>query len=158
MKTTVRAAALAIRTRWPDPAPPQPQPASAPSRRPSSDSADHRYYWDLTVEPNSKRAINALNVSIAVRPQNGSAVMVLPRWLTGRSEVESGNAITQELKTAIARALADPTRENILTSLDAQHKATPPVAVDVLRSLPTDQQARCRELVGAFWRAEARGR
>ena len=84
--------------------------------------------------------------------------MVLPRWLTGRSEVESGNAITQELKTAIARALADPTRENILASLDAEHKATPPVAVEVLRSLPTDQQARCRELVGAFWRAEARGR
>ena len=84
--------------------------------------------------------------------------MVLPRWLTGRSEVESGTAITQELKTAIARALADPTRENILASLDAQHKATPPVAVDVLRSLPTDQQARYRELVGAFWRAEARGR
>jgi hypothetical protein len=84
--------------------------------------------------------------------------MVLPRWLTGRSGMESGNAITQELKTAIARALTDPTRENILASLDAQHKATPPVAVDVLRSLPTDQQARYRELVGAFWRAEARGR
>ena len=84
--------------------------------------------------------------------------MVLPRWLTGRSEVESGTAITQELKTAIARALADPTRENILASLDAEHKATPLVAVDVLRSLPTDQQARYRELVGAFWRAEARGR
>ena len=84
--------------------------------------------------------------------------MVLPRWLTGRSEVESGTAITQELKTAIARALADPTRENILASLDAEHKATPPVAVEVLRSLPTDQQARYRELVGAFWRAEARGR
>ena len=59
--------------------------------------------------------------------------MVLPRWLTGRSEVESRTAITQELKTAIARALADPTRENILTSLDAQHKATPLVAVDLLR-------------------------
>ena len=84
--------------------------------------------------------------------------MVLPRWLTGRSEVESGNAITQELKTAIARALADPTRENILASLDAEHKATPLVAVDVLRNLPTDQQLRYRELVGAFWRAEARGR
>jgi hypothetical protein len=84
--------------------------------------------------------------------------MVLPQWLTGRSGVESGNAITQELKTAITRVLADPTRENILASLDAQHKATPPVAVDVLRSLPTDQQARYRELVGAFWRAEARGR
>ena len=54
--------------------------------------------------------------------------MVLPRWLTGRSEVESGNATTQELKTAIARALADPTRENILVSLDAEHKATPSVA------------------------------
>ena len=72
--------------------------------------------------------------------------------------MESGNAITQELKTALARALADPSRENILASLDAEHKATPLVAVDVLRSLPTDQQARCRELVGAFWRAEARGR
>jgi hypothetical protein len=84
--------------------------------------------------------------------------MVLPRWLTGRSGVESGSAITQELQTAIARALADPTRENILTSLDAQHKATPPVAVDVLHSLPTDQQLRYRELVGAFWRAEARAR
>jgi hypothetical protein len=84
--------------------------------------------------------------------------MVLPRWLTGRSEVESGTAITQELKTAIARALADPTRENILASLDAEHKATPLVAVDVLHSLPIDQQARYRELVGAFWRAEARGR
>ena len=84
--------------------------------------------------------------------------MVLPRWLTGRSEVESGNATTQELKTAIARALADPTRENILASLDAQRKATPPVAVDVLHNLPTDQQLRYRELVGAFWRAEARGR
>ena len=84
--------------------------------------------------------------------------MVLSRWLTGRSGVESGTAITQELKTAIARALADPTRENILASLDAEHKATPPVAVEVLRSLPTDQQARYRELVGAFWRAEARGR
>ena len=83
--------------------------------------------------------------------------MVLPRWLTGRSEVESGTAITQELKTAIARALADPTRENILASLDAQRKATPPVAVDVLHNLPTDQQLRYRELVGAFWRAEARG-
>jgi hypothetical protein len=66
--------------------------------------------------------------------------------------------MTQELKTAIALALADPTRENILASLDAQHKATPLVAVDVLRSLPTDQQARYRDLVGAFWRAEARGR
>ena len=64
---------------------------------------------------------------------------VLSRWLTGRSGMESGNAITQELKTAITRVLADPTRENILASLDAQHKATPPVAVDVLRSLPTDQ-------------------
>jgi hypothetical protein len=84
--------------------------------------------------------------------------MVLPRWLTGRSEVESGTAITQELKTAIARALADPTRENILASLDAEHKATPLVAVDVLHSLPTDQQLRYRELVAAFWRAEARGR
>ena len=83
--------------------------------------------------------------------------MVLPRWLTGRSEVESRTAITQELKTAIARALADPTRENILASLDAQHKATPPVAADVLRSLPIDQQLRYRELVGAFSRAEARG-
>jgi hypothetical protein len=40
---------------------------------------------------------------------------------------------------AIARALADPTLENMLASLDAQHKATPPVAVEVLRSLPTDQ-------------------
>jgi hypothetical protein len=84
--------------------------------------------------------------------------MVLSRWLTGRSGVESGTAITQELKTAIARALADPTRENILASLDAEHRATPLVAVDVLRSLPTDQQLRYRELVGAFWRAEARGR
>ena len=84
--------------------------------------------------------------------------MVLPRGLTGRSGMESGTAITQELKTAIARALADPTRENILASLDAQRKATPPVAVNVLRSLPTDRQARYRELVGAFWRAEARGR
>jgi hypothetical protein len=65
--------------------------------------------------------------------------------------------MTQELKTAIARALADPTRENILATLDAQRKATPPVAVQVLRSLPTDQQLRYRELVGAFWRAEARG-
>ena len=72
--------------------------------------------------------------------------------------MESGNAITQELKTAIARAPADPSRENILASLDGQRKATPPVAVDVLRSLPTDRQARYRELVGAFWRAEARGR
>ena len=84
--------------------------------------------------------------------------MVLPQWLTGRSGVESGNAITQELKTAITRVLADPTRENILASLDAQRKATPPVAVDVLHNLPTDQQLRYRELVGAFWRAEARGR
>ena len=72
--------------------------------------------------------------------------------------MESGNAITQELKTAIARALEDPTGENILASLDAQRKATPAVAVDVLRSLPTDQQQRYRELVGAFWRAETRGR
>ena len=54
--------------------------------------------------------------------------MVLSRWLTRRSGVESGNAATQELKTAIGRALADPTRENILASLDAQHKATLPVA------------------------------
>jgi hypothetical protein len=84
--------------------------------------------------------------------------MVLPRWLTGRSGVESGNAITQELKTAIARALADPTRENILASLDAQRKATPPVAVAFMRTLPPDQHLRYRELVGAFWRAEARGR
>ena len=70
--------------------------------------------------------------------------------------MESSNAITQELKTAIARALVDPSRENILASLDAQHNATPPVAVDVLRSLPSDQQLRYRELVGAFWRASAR--
>jgi len=84
--------------------------------------------------------------------------MVLSRWLTGRSGVESSDAVTEELKTAVARALADPTRENILASLDAQRKATPPVAVDVLHNLPTDQQLRYRELVGAFWRAEARGR
>ena len=83
--------------------------------------------------------------------------MVLSRWLTGRSGVESSDAVTEELKTAVARALADPTRENILASLDAQRKATPPVAVDVLHNLPTDQQLRYRELVGAFWRAEARG-
>jgi hypothetical protein len=86
-------------------------------------------------------------------------MMVLSRWLTGRWRgVESSNAVTQELKTAITRALADPNRENILASLDAQRKATPPVAVEVLHSLPTDQQLRYRELVGAFWRAEARGR
>ena len=84
--------------------------------------------------------------------------MLLSRWLTGRSGVESGKAMTRELKTAIARALEDPTGENILASLDAQRKATPAVAVDVLRSLPTDQQQRYRELVGAFWRAETRGR
>ena len=83
--------------------------------------------------------------------------MVLSRWLTGRSGVESSDAVTEELKTAVARALADPTRENILASLDAEHKATPLVAVDVLRNLPTDQQLRYRELVGAFSRAEARG-
>ena len=84
--------------------------------------------------------------------------MLLSRWLTGRSGVESGKAMTRELKTAIARALEDPTGENILASLDAQRKATPPVAVQVLRSLPADQQLRYWELVGAFWRAQARGR
>jgi hypothetical protein len=84
--------------------------------------------------------------------------MVLSRWVTGRWwGAESNNAMTQELKTAIARALADPSRENMLASLDAQRKATPPISVQVLRSLPTDQQLRYRELVGAFWRAEARG-
>jgi hypothetical protein len=84
--------------------------------------------------------------------------MVLSRWLTGRSRIESSNAVTEELKSAIARAMADPTRENIVASLDSQRKATPPVAVEVLRGPPTDQQLRYRELVGAFWRAEARGR
>jgi hypothetical protein len=66
--------------------------------------------------------------------------------------------VTQELKTAIARVLADPTRENVLASLDAQHKATPSVAVDFMRALPPDQQQRYKELVGAFWRAKTRGR
>jgi hypothetical protein len=39
--------------------------------------------------------------------------------------MDSNKAVTEDLKAAIARALADPTRENILASLDAQHEATP---------------------------------
>ena len=85
--------------------------------------------------------------------------MVLSRWMTGwLSGMDSKKAVTEDLKAAIARALADPTRENILASLDAQHKATPFVAVDFIRTLPPEQQRRYKELVGAFWRAEARGR
>jgi hypothetical protein len=86
--------------------------------------------------------------------ERSDCAVTVADWAIG---VESGDATT-ELKTAIARALVDPTRENILASLDTEHKATPLVAVDVLHSLPTDQQLRYRDLVAAFWRAEARGR